>query len=383
MRSPVDELHELAEASLLRKLRGGKNGEDFINFSSNDYLGLSQHPRLIEAAVEAVQRHGAGATASRLICGNHRYHEELEEKIAHAKGSPRALTFGSGFATAMGTITALVGKGDTIILDKLSHACLIDAARLSGATLRVFPHNNLERLESLLQKTRASAGPSTRILVVTESVFSMDGDCCPLSEIVALKNRYGALLLLDEAHAFGVLGPRGLGLAEELSLQNEVDLQMGTLGKAAGSAGGYLAASAPFVDLLINRARSFIFSTAPPAAQVAASTAALELILSEEGRELRKQLVKNISQLRDGLSLARREITTPIIPLILGDNEQALEAAEQLLARNFLVPAIRYPTVPRNTARLRVTISARHSEKEISTFLEAARLIFASDAEIS
>ena len=216
-------------------------------------------------------------TASRLVCGTFHFHRELEEEIATLKQADDARLFANGYATALATITALVGKGDVVILDKLSHACLIDGAKLSGATVRVFPHNNLTRLESILQSTRQKS-PDASVLVVTEAVFSMDGDCCPLNEIVALKEKYGALLLLDEAHAFGVLGERGLGLAESLNLQRRVDLQMGTLGKAAGSAGGYLAASQTIIDLITNKGRAFIYSTAPPPAQVAASLAALRLI---------------------------------------------------------------------------------------------------------
>lgn len=379
MREPADELQELAEASLLRQLRRTDRDADLVNFSSNDYLGLSRHPDLITASAEALHRYGTGATASRLVCGTHDYHEELEERIAEAKGTTRALTFSTGFATAMGTVTALLGKGDTVILDKLCHACLIDAARLSGATLRVFPHNHLDKLEHLLKSAHAKATPSTRILVITESVFSMDGDCSPLAEIVALKNRYGALLLLDEAHALGVLGPHGLGLADALALQPEVDLHMGTLGKAAGSAGGYLAANGPWIDLLINRARSFIYSTAPPAAQVAASIAALKLIQSPQGRALQQKLSENIALLQQELSLTERPLATAIVPLIIGANERTLEASRTLLAAGFLVPAIRYPTVPRHTARLRVTLSASHRVEEVQAFAKAVRLLFATD----
>ncbi|MDB4452182.1 8-amino-7-oxononanoate synthase [Akkermansiaceae bacterium] len=263
----MEELDHLREKGLLRNLRRVSSparplvtigGRELVNFSSNDYLGLSRHPALIEAASDALLKYGTGSTASRLVCGSLDIYHELEETIAQLKKTEAALSFANGYATAMGTIPALVGKGDTVILDKLSHACLIDAAKLSDATLRVFPHNDLAKLERLL-------GTATgRVLVVTESVFSMDGDLAPLAEIVELKERFGALLLLDEAHAIGVLGPTGQGLAEALGAQEKVDFQMGTLGKAIGSAGGYLAASQEWIDLLINKARSFIYSTAPP-----------------------------------------------------------------------------------------------------------------------
>lgn len=388
MRDPSLELKDLAEAGLLRTLHPylgealphleTSEGATLLNFSSNDYLGLAQHPALKAAAIAAIERFGTGATASRLVCGTHRYHHELEEKIAHLKQCEKALLFANGYATAVGAITALLGKGDTLILDKLSHACLIDGARLSGATLRVFPHNNLTRLEEQLKQTRAKAAADTRILVVTESVFSMDGDCCPLREIIALKNQYGALLLLDEAHALGVLGPRGLGLAEEMNLQEEVDLQMGTLGKAAGSAGGYLAASAKVINLLVNKARPFIYSTAPPPAQVASASAALGLITSPVGAQLRGVLADNIAQLQEGLQVEGPKLRTPIVPLILGENGTALATAQSLREKGFLVPAIRYPTVPKNTARLRVTLSATHTREHIAALCDALTFCFAS-----
>jgi len=289
--------------------------------------------------------------SSRLVCGSLSLFHELEEEIAAAKKTEAALTFANGYATAMGTIPSIVGKGDTIILDKLAHACLIDAAKLSGAKLRVFPHNDLNKLERLLQTAQG------RILVVTESVFSMDGDLAPLREICVLKEKAGALLLLDEAHGTGVLGPKGLGLAEELNLQEKIDFQMGTLGKALGSAGGYLAASRHWIDLLINKARSFIYSTAPPPAQAAASLAGWRLNLSHEGHE-RRSLLKSHQEIFGA--------PTPIIPIQLGENEAALAASQSLLEKGYLVPAIRYPTVPRGSARLRLTLSSLHTPDQLA-----------------
>ncbi len=326
------------------------DGKRLLNFSSNDYLGLSRHPTLIEAAEEALHQYGTGASASRLVTGSRNIFHDLEDFIAESKKTEAALSFANGYSTAMGTIPALVGKGDTVILDKLSHACLIDASRLSGATLRVFPHNDLNKLERLLQTAKG------RALIVTESVFSMDGDRAPLKEICQLKNQYGAELLLDEAHALGVLGQEGQGLAEELGLQAQVDFQMGTLGKAVGSAGGYLATSRKQINLLINKARSFIYSTAPPPSQAAASLAGLELIRSEEGRLLRDTLAKHIAYF--GASSA-------IIPIIIGENDATLAASERLKKAGYLVYAIRYPTVARGTARLRVTLSAAHQEEDL------------------
>ncbi|MEM9081272.1 MAG: 8-amino-7-oxononanoate synthase [Verrucomicrobiota bacterium] len=385
MRDPAEELRELHDADLLRQLTPfqsdalphiiAPDGRQLLNFSSNDYLGLSQHPTLKAAAITATENHGTSSTASRLVCGTFHQHRELEQKIARLKQTDDALVFANGYTTALGTLTALLGKDDTIILDKLSHACLIDAAKLSGATIRVFPHNNLNRLEQLLQNTRAASKKNTRIIVATESVFSMDGDLCPLREIIALKDKHDALLLLDEAHALGLLGPSGLGLAEELDLQSQVDLQMGTLGKAAGSAGGYLAASQAFIDLLTNKARSFIYSTAPPPAQIAAASAALDLITSDEGQALRDSLQANIHHLAQQLPNPAGQPfkvlpRTAIQPFILGDNKRALATATHLRNHGLLVPAIRYPTVPKNTARLRITVSASHERQHLDRLLK-------------
>ena len=344
-------------------------GRELLNFSSNDYLGLSLHPALKEAAAEATARFGTGSTASRLVCGSLAVHHELEDTIARRKGTEAALSFSSGFATAVGTITSLAGSGDTVILDKLSHASLIDGARQSGATLRVYPHNHLGKLERLLASAREKTSSKGRIVVVTESVFSMDGDRAALPGIVDLKERFGALLLLDEAHAVGVLGPSGQGLAEELGLADRVELQMGTLGKAVGSAGGYVAAKRDTIDLLVNRARSLIYSTAPPPAQAAAARAGLDLIVSDEGAGRRDRLWERLREFADRCRLPAPQ--SAILPLILGTNEAALAAAEQLLEAGFLVPAMRYPTVPRETARLRITISAAHRPEHLEALAKA------------
>lgn len=375
VRTPDDDLHELEALDLLRTLRPITSprhphlvieGKKVINFASNDYLGLAQHPALIEAATRATRNYGTGSTASRLISGSLDLFHQLEEVIASAKKTEAALTFANGFASATGSIPALVGKGDTVILDKLSHACLIDAARLSGATLRVFPHNDLNKLEKLLTSSKG------RTLIVTESVFSMDGDLCPLREIVDLKEKHGAFLFLDEAHATGVIGPKGHGLAEALGLQSRIDFQMGTLGKALGSAGGYLAASRPWIDLLINKARSFIYSTAPPPAQAAASLAAFHLLATPEGTFLRTKLQGNLSAFKSQISNLKSQ-SPPIIPHLIGDNARALAASRTLLEQGFLVPAIRYPTVPRNTARLRLTLTAAHQVEEIKALKQSLR----------
>lgn len=337
-------------------------GQDAVNFSSNDYLGLASHPALAEAMAGAVRRWGTGATASRLICGTTSEHAALEEELASAKGTDAALVFSTGLAAATGTIPALVGKDDVAILDKLSHACLIDGAHASGATIRVFPHNDLAKLESHLQWARQSH-PEGRVMVVTESVFSMDGDLAPLREIVELKERHGAILFLDEAHAVGVLGRGARGLAGELGLGDRVEIQMGTLGKALGVSGGYIAGSRLLIDFLINRARSFVFSTAPSPAVAAACRAALRIVQSPEGDALRAKLQENIRLLAKGLNLP--ESPSAIVPLILGSEERALHEAACLMESGFFIPAIRYPTVPKNAARLRITLSAAHAGEQV------------------
>lgn len=371
MASPSEELRKLRAEGLLRTLtpldspagpRVTRNGRELWNFASNDYLGLARHPEIEAAVIEGVQRFGAGAAASRLVCGTLQPHKLLEDSLAAAKQTEAALAFSSGFATSLGVIPAVVGKADFVVLDKLSHACLVDAARLSGATLRVFPHNDMAKLERLLTSIRAKS-PQARILVATEAVFSMDGDLCPLSEIVGLVEKHDALLLLDEAHSFGVLGDTGMGLAEREGMQHRVTFQMGTLSKAAGLSGGYVAATRDWIDLLTNRARSFIYSTAPPPALAHAALASLGLIRSEQGKKLRQRLQENITCIRNS--------PTPIIPVILGSNDAALAASTTLAAAGFLVPAIRFPTVPRGTARLRISLSASHPLEAVSALANA------------
>jgi len=365
-----EELRRLDEAGLRRRLRTlaspqgpivELDGKKVLNFSSNDYLGLSQDGELREAMTEAVARFGVGSGASRLVCGSLPVHERLEEILAGFKNTEAALAFSSGYATAMGVLPALCGKDDAVILDKLSHASLIDAAKLSGATLRVFPHNNLDRLSLLLKATRAQSS-GARILVVTESIFSMDGDAAPLREILELCEAHEALLLVDEAHAVGVLGPGGRGLVAELGLEKRVPLQMGTLGKAIGVSGGYIAASRSVIDLLVNRARSFVYSTAPPPAVAFTSARAVEIVQGPRGDELRARLRRNIGATA-GISPEKH--VAAIIPLIVGDESVAMQTSAALLERGILIPAIRYPTVARGSARLRLTLSAAHEPVQV------------------
>jgi 8-amino-7-oxononanoate synthase len=344
-------------------------GRQLINFSSNDYLGLANDSRLREAAIAAIEEFGVGAGASRLISGTQSPHLRLEESLTKWKGTEAALCFSSGYAAALGTIPALAEAKDVIILDKLCHASLIDGAKLSGATLRVFPHNHLAKLKSHLEWARQKV-PAARILILTESVFSMDGDRAPLREIVELKKDFDAQLFLDEAHAVGVIGPSGSGLAAEENLSPEVDIQMGTLSKAIGGSGGYVCGSREMIEWLINRARSFVFSTAPPAMVVAAGNAAIDFLSSSEGEQRQRQLWRNIDILSEALSI---QGASAIISWIVGEEQAAMAAARNLREEGFFVPAIRYPTVAKRAARLRITVSAAHQEQQLRSLAEAIK----------
>ena len=378
VRSLDRHLREICSAQGAEIETGGRR---LVNFSSNNYLSLANDPRLREAALAAIGEFGVGGGASRLISGTQSPHLRLEGALAKWKGTEAALCFSSGYAAALGTIPALVTKGDVILLDKLCHASLIDGAKLSGAILRVFPHNHLGKLESHLQwSQREHAGK--RILIVTESVFSMDGDRAPLRELIELKKRFGGLLLLDEAHAVGVIGPNGRGLAAAENLNKHVDVQMGTLSKALGTSGGYICSSRNLIDWLINRARSFIYSTAPPPAIVAAALAAVDFLASPEGEERRLLLWKRIRLMqeflpRSELNKTSSDAYSAIFPWIVGDEQAALDLASALQSEGFLVPAIRYPTVAKGSARLRITVTAAHQDDQIRALCEAIKRLSA------
>jgi len=352
-------------------------GKTFLNFSSNDYLGLANHPVLKEAAIRAVENFGAGAGASRLICGSLAPFHELEETLAAFKNTEAALTFSTGYAAALGTITTLVGKDDIIIVDKLIHACVVDAARLSGAKLRIFAHNDLNDLEDILKWAvkPQTANRKPQILIVTESVFSMDGDTAPLREMVALKEKYGAWLMVDEAHATGLYGKNGGGVAEELGVGDRIEIQMGTLGKALGASGGCICGSRPLIDFLVNRARSFIFSTAPVPAAAAAATAAIRLIRAGDGKAHRDKLWQLVEQLNSKLKTQNSKWRSAIIPLLIGDETKAVELASKLRKQNIFIPAIRFPTVARGEARLRVTLTAAHTGRDVAELAAALKTL--------
>ncbi len=382
----IDEaLQRLRDSGLHRELRTldspqgaavARDAASLANFSSNDYLGLAGSAELKAVLKEGVERFGAGAGASRLVCGSLRPHERLEADLAAFKNTEAALCFSSGYAAALGTIPALLGKDDVLILDKLCHASLVDAAKLSGAVIRVFPHNHLGKLERLLAGTAKSG---RRALVAVESIYSMDGDAAPLQDIVELKERFGAWLLVDEAHAAGIIGPQGRGLAAELGLESRIELHMSTLSKALGLSGGCIAASRAVIDLLVNKARSFIYSTAPPPAIAFAASESLRLVQGEEGARRRHKLRENIAAWR--LPFPSPSSAAAIFPVIAGDEPRAMRLAQRLLEAGYLVPAIRYPTVARGSARLRVTLSAAHELTQVEAFAMCLRRAMAELAE--
>jgi 8-amino-7-oxononanoate synthase len=376
------ELAALEAAGLRRRLRPLATAADTevtvggrrcLLLSSNNYLGLATHPALRAAAVAAIERWGCGTGSSRLIAGHTALHADVEAKLAALKGTEAALLFPSGYQANVGAITTLVGRGDHVFSDALNHASIIDGCRLSRAGVHVYPHRDVRALEAQLAATPRAG----RRLIVTDSVFSMDGDRAPLTALVALAERYHSWLMLDEAHATGVLGPRGAGLAEADGVTARVTVHMGTLGKALGGAGAYVAGSQGLIDLLVNRARSFVYTTGLPPAAVAAAGAALELVAAEPER--RAMLARHARRLREGLGALGLTAwgDTHIVPLVVGDNQTALRLAAALEARGVLGHAIRPPTVPDGTARLRLAPMATHTDAQIDEALaviaEAAR----------
>jgi 8-amino-7-oxononanoate synthase len=383
------------------------DGEPLLNFSSNDYLGLANDPQLKQAAIKCIERFGCGSGASPLICGRLLPHDQLEQTLAAFKRAEAALCFSSGYAAALGTICALLDKDDVIVIDKLVHACIVDAARLCRAKLRVFAHNDLNELQDILswadrRYSNASSAPVTvpsrrsQALIVTESVFSMDGDHAALRELVALKEKFGAWLMVDEAHATGLYGLDGRGLAEAEGVADRIEIQMGTLGKALGASGGYICGSRTLIDFLVNRARSYIFSTAAVPAAAAAAMAGIEFLKTPVGEQRRTQLWQRVDEIlaakdrfANAGSIARaRTISTDgsrdsqipqrsqsaILPILIGDENAALRAASRLREQKIFIPAIRYPTVARGQARLRLTVTASHSAGDVRQLVTALNL---------
>ena len=346
------------------------DGREVLLLCSNNYLGLADHPLLKEAAISAIERYGVSSGASRLVSGTMELHEALEARLAAFKGAESALVFNSGYTANTGIIPALVGKGDVIFSDRLNHASIVDGALLSRAKFIRYPHKDMAALRRLLAETDVAG----RRLIITDGVFSMDGDLAPLAELAALKREYGALFMVDDAHGTGVIGPTGRGSAELCGIMDAVDVQMGTLGKGLGSCGAYVAGSRDLIELLVNRARSFIFSTSLPPAVLAASLAAVDLVDSPVGVDLRRQLARNASFFRGSLHAAGFNTMgseTQIVPIFVGEAEPTMEFSRRLLAEGFFVQGIRPPTVPAGSCRLRCTLMATHGQDDLERAVSA------------
>ena len=383
-----DELDALRSQGLyrvLRPLEGGQgpriliDGREVVSLASNDYLGLASHPVLTAAAMEATERYGTGSGASRLLSGSQPLHHDLEEDLARFLGCEAALVFNSGHGANTGVLAALCGPGDLIISDALNHASIVDGCRLSKAEKRIYKHRNLNDLEDMLKVSNEYK----RRWIVTDSVFSMDGDMAPLPGIVELAERYGAFVYVDEAHATGVVGPQGRGSTAHFRLAERITLRMGTLGKALGSFGAFVAGDREIIEVLINRARPFIYSTSLPPSVLAASRAAVALIQTAEGERLRRRLEGNMEILRGRLSelgIYRGEGATPIFPVILGSLKRTAAVADALFEEGVFAPAIRPPTVPEGTARLRLSVMATHTGADLSRVNRLLEAIISSAA---
>ena len=359
---------------------GGKitiGGKEILNFSSNDYLDLAHHRHVMDRAREALDQYGVGSTASRLVTGTLPIHEELEDRLAREKGYPAALVFGTGYMANAGTIPVLAGRDDLIFADKLVHASMIDACKLSGARLVRFAHNDAGALEKRLEQCADTAG---RKLIITESVFSMDGDLAPLKEIAVLAEKHGAMFMVDEAHASGTFGPNGAGLIREHGLENSVTVSMGTLSKALAGFGGFVACSANLRELLVNSSRAFIYTTAPPPAVIGAALGALDVL--EASPNLGNILQANAAYFRSLLhdaGLDTLQSQSQIIPIVIGDNEKAVAASLRLREEGIIAAAIRPPTVPAGSARLRISITLAHHvddlERAANAIIETVKTI--------
>ena len=363
----------LRRLSVLDSRRPGavvQQGTEYVDFSSNDYLGLSNHPKLIKAAKQALESHGVGTGASRLTSGDLRLHHDLEDEIASFKGKESALVFNSGYQANCGVIPALVGRRDVVFADRLCHASQLDGIAISTARLIRFRHNDIEHLRDLLERERSGF---ERALIVTESVFSMDGDLAPLGALVELKDRHDCLLMVDEAHAIGVFGRQGRGLVDSEGLSEHVDLVMGTFSKALGGFGAYVAASQCVTDYLVNSARSFIYSTSLPAAVIAANLAAIGVCKSEPQRGA--ILLERAEKFRRAVADAGWRVggASQIVPVIVGESSEAVRYAGRLLDLKLRVVPIRPPTVPEGTARLRFSLCYAHDEADLNRAAEALR----------
>ncbi|HSF68997.1 MAG TPA: 8-amino-7-oxononanoate synthase [Nitrospira sp.] len=373
-------LQRLAEQSLTRRLRTLHSatgpivdvaGQRVTLLSSNDYLGLATHPDVVRAAVRATEQYGAGAGASRLISGTLHPHTHLESCLADFKHTEAALVFGSGYLANLGIIPALIGRGGLVLADRLCHASLADACRLSGADFRVYRHGDTGHVEALLKRT----GSNRPILIVTDGLFSMDGDLAPLPELAALAERFAATLYVDDAHGTGVMGPTGRGTLEHFGVEGAIPFHMGTLGKALGSSGAYVVGPRDMIEYLLSTSRPFIFTTAPAPSAMAAAVAALAVVQRDPDR--RSRLWSNRQRLFDGLQRLGFRMTatvSPIIPILIGDAAKAMAFAEHLLTHAIYAPAIRPPSVPEHTSRIRVTVTSEHTPQQIDEALHAFAL---------
>ena len=365
------ELEELKKQGLFREMKHIDSVQgptviiddrEFVLLSSNNYLGLASHPEVIEAQIHGAREFGAGSSASRLISGNMSLYEKLERKIAEFKGTEASIVFATGYMANVGTINALAEEGDVLICDKLDHASIIDGARLSRAILRVYPHKNLQRLEDILKN---SAG-YRRKLIITDGVFSMDGDIAPLPELVKIAERFDAVLMVDDAHATGVLGKSGKGTSEHFGIKKGVHIQMGTLSKALGNLGGFIAGSKNLIDYIRNKARSFIYSTALPPAILAGSLKAIEIAQKYTGP--RKRLWSNAEKFRvslKGLGYNTLGSETQIIPILTKDLDSTVNASRLLFEMGIFAPGIRPPTISKNKCRIRTSLIATHTDEHI------------------
>jgi predicted pyridoxal phosphate-dependent acyltransferase len=372
----VEELSLLKEEGLHRELKRLESSQsprviidnqEVIMLASNNYLGLSTRKEIKEEVIQVIEEYGTGSGGSRLTTGNYDLHEELESKLANFKETEAALVFNTGYMANLGVLTTVVGAEDVIICDKLNHASIIDGCRLSKAKLLVYKHGNLERLEMILKRS----SKYRKKLIVTDGVFSMDGDLAPLPEIVELAKKYQALVMVDDAHGTGVLGKKGSGIVEYFDLKGKIDIQLGTLSKALGSEGGFVAGSKDLIDLLRNKARAFIYSTALAPATIGASLASLNYLQSHP--ELIKKLWRNIKLLKDGLEDLGYDLlpsNSAIIPIMIGDTEKTMKLSKSLVKEGVLAPGIRPPTVPRGMSRIRVTVMANHSSEDIEEALD-------------
>jgi len=377
----AEEVARLEAAGLGRRVRALESasepevildGRRVLCLASNNYLGLAAHPEVIDAAAEAARRYGAGSGSARLVTGGLALHDELEGRLAAFKGTESALLFSSGYLANLGTVAALVGPGDAVFSDELNHASIIDGCRLSRADVHVYRHGDAGHLAERLEGWRRTAGTAARALVVTDSVFSMDGDVAPLPHIVAACDRHGAVLMIDEAHATGVVGPGGRGAVAGYGLEGRVGVVMGTLSKSLGAAGGFIAGSASLCAYLRNRARSFIFDTALPPPTAAAALAALGIVEREPERPVRARRLSG--RLAAGLRAAGYDVPDPpaaVVPVVVGAPDAAVGLSARLLDAGVLVTAIRPPSVPEGTSRLRATVMATHTDAEIDRAVAA------------